>query len=309
MRIPSQFSHRLASKPILILFLFFFPILLFPIESEGGSAELQLSHGLSIIDYEHHLNPLFPRSERAGTKYIIVHTSEEELESTLKIVSLGKQDGEKWISHGGHAHYVIDRCGSIFKILDEKYRANHAGLSMWNGETEINKVSVGIELVAYHNGEITDSQYSSVGYLISTMKRKYHLNDLSVLTHSQVAYAKPNQWVSSDHRGRKNCARNFSRTKAGLGPTYPYDPDVKAGRLLPDELLTAIYYPESIQFKRVELAEVNEQENNVRTIAGEGYNRPDTIYKLPGGFLISGNRVGERIGWDRIPNGTVLYFD
>ena len=309
MRMPSQFSHQLASKPIFILFLLFFPILLFPIESEGGSTELQLGNGLSIIDYEHHLNPLFPRIERAGTKYIIVHTSEEELESTLKIVSLGKQDGEKWISRGGHAHYVVDRCGSIFKILDEKYRANHAGLSMWNGETEINKVSVGIELVAYHNGEITDSQYSSVRYLISTMKNKYHLTDLSVLTHSQVAYAKPNQWVSSDHRGRKNCARNFSRIKAGLGPTYPYDPDVKAGRLLPDELLAAIYYPESLQFKRVELAGVAEQESKVRVIAGESYNRPDTIYKLPGGFLVSGNRVGERIGWDSIPEGTVIYFD
>jgi N-acetylmuramoyl-L-alanine amidase len=299
MRNPYRYSSGCSCKLVLVLLSFLVPMLIFPISSDA----------FPVIDYESHLNPLFTRVERAATKYIIVHTSEEELEPTLKIVSLGKQEEGKWVSHGGHAHYVIDRSGGIYKVLDDKYRAHHAGLSMWNGECEINRVSVGIELVAYHNGEITDSQYGSIGYLIRTLKKKYHLNDLSVLTHSQVAYARPNQWVSFNHRGRKNCARNFSRTRAGLGPTYPYDPDVKAGRLLPDELLTAIFYPEGTHYKKAELAAVHEQMGGLRAIAGESYDSPDTIYRLPGGVFISGNRVGERIGWGWVPGGTVIYFD
>ncbi len=261
-----------------------------------------------MIDYRDHLNHLFKKVERDGTKFIIVHTSEADLETTLKIVALGKQDGAKWISRGGHAHYVIDRLGQIYRILDEKFRAHHAGLSMWAGETDINGLSVGIELVAYHDGEITDSQYRSIGQLVQALKDKYQLNDLSVLTHSQVAYAKPNQWVSVNHRGRKMCARNFSRTKAGLGPTCPYDPDVRAGRLLADELLSGLYYPVEDQLKRVEIAALNETAKTVRAIAGELYNSANTIYKLPGGYFISGNRLGERIGWDRIPHGTVIYL-
>jgi len=303
----SQAPSHLTLRPILVMAIFLASILIFPLQSEGGSGERQANYSLNTIGYEHHLNPLFKRTERQTTKYIIVHTSEADLETTLKIVSVGKQDGANWISRGGHAHYVVDRLGAIYKILDEKYRANHAGLSMWKGETDINSVSVGIELVAYHNGEITDSQYRSVGHLIKALEKKYHLDDLSVLTHSQVAYAKPNEWVAYNHRGRKNCARNFSRAKAGFGPTSPYDPDVKAGRLLPDEQLTAIYYPESFQFKRVELAGVYESRMAVMGIAGESYNSPDTIYQLPSGFFISGNRVNEKIGWDSLPEGTIIY--
>jgi N-acetylmuramoyl-L-alanine amidase len=45
---------------------------------------------------------------------------------------------------------VIDRKGQTYRTLNNNLRANHAGLSMWNGETDINYSSVGIELVGYN---------------------------------------------------------------------------------------------------------------------------------------------------------------
>ena len=228
---------------IVILFLFIVTqILLFTVGAHGITASECLKYENSIIDYSQHLNPLFKKIKRNSTRHIIIHTSECDLKTTLKIVSKGKQDNYKWISRGGHTHYVIARNGQTYSILGNEYRAHHAGLSMWNGELNLNRSSIGIELVGYHNRDITAQQYKSVQFLIKVIKNKYHLDDLDVLTHSQVAYSKPNEYNPYKHRGRKYCAQNFDRMRAGLHATWHYDPDVKAGRLAPEPKLAAIFY-------------------------------------------------------------------
>ena len=263
----------------------------------------------AIIDYREHLNPLFRKRVRKSTRYIIVHTSECDLKTTLKIVSKGKQDYFKWVSRGGHTHYVIARDGQTYHILDEKFRAHHAGRSMWNGERNINRVSVGIELVGYHNGDITASQYKSVGLLIEILKNAYRLDDRAVLTHSQVAYIESAKLVPIDKRGRKHCARNFDRKRAGIKPTWPYDPDVRAGRLQPDPQLSSIFYGTRTQTGAKYPSYVIQRDKTAWQIAGDKYNSPDTIYKLPDGLLISGNRINKKIGWDRIPAGTEVFIE
>jgi hypothetical protein len=180
---------------------------------------------------------------------------------------------------------------------------------MWNGETDISRVSVGIELVAYYDGDITVNQYQAIRNLINLLKNAYRLNDLAVLTHSQVAYARPNEWIFKKHRGRKNCARNFDRTQAGLGPTWSYDPDVRAGRLQPEPVLAAIFYGNRPRPEQKHTSNVIDQHRSAWAIAGEKYDSPDTLYKLPDGWIISGNRIGPRIGWHRIPTGTEVFFD
>jgi len=294
--------------PVILFLLTICQFLLFTSDSFGISANEHRHFEKSIIDYRQHLNPLFKKIKRNSTRYIIVHTSECDLKTTLKIVSKGKQDNHKWVSRGGHTHYVIARNGQTYRILDKKYRANHAGLSMWNGETGINRSSVGIELVGYHNKDITASQYKSVRFLIDILRNVYRLNKRAVLTHSQVAYAKLNQQISFNHRGRKHCARNFDRIRAGIGPTWPYDPDVKAGRLKPEPELAAIFYGDKLQTEKKQIADVIDPKKTAWVIAGGKYDSPDTLYKLPNGWIISGNRVDSRIGWHRIPIGTKVFL-
>jgi len=297
-----------AVHPVILFLLTIFQFLLFTTDSFGISASELRHFEKSIIDYRQHLNPLFKKTKRNCTRYIIVHTSECDLKTTLKIVSKGKQDNYKWVSRGGHTHYVIYGNGHTYRILDNKFRANHAGLSMWNGETDINRSSVGIEIVGYHNREITVSQYKSVRLLIDILKDIYHLDNSAVLTHSQVAYAKPNQQIPVNHRGRKHCARNFDRIRAGLGFTWPYDPDVKAGRLMPETELAAIFYGNKLQPEQKPISRVIDHNSTIWAIAGKKYDSPNTFYRLPNGWIISGNRIDSRIGWDRIPTGTKIFL-
>ena len=263
----------------------------------------------AIIDKQRQLHPRFKKITRTETKYIIVHTSEAGLKTTLKLVSKGKLLRGHRLTYGGHANYVIARDGRTYRILDKKYEADHAGLSMWNGETDISKISIGIELVGYHYTRITDKQYRSIGILIDILHEVYHLDDSAVLTHSQVAYGKPNRWFKKKHRGRKRCAQNFDRAKAGLGPTWSFDPDVKAGRLGADPELAAIYYGRRLVTASRFPSNVITKSNAAWTIAGEDYNSPTTLYQFPDGRIIPGDQIDKRHGWNRIPRKTIVLLN
>ena len=234
----------------------------------------------------------------------------------MRVVSKGKQFKSGRTTPGGHANYVVARNGTVYRILDKKYRADHAGLSMWDNVSNVSDISVGIEFVGYHYAPLTDKQYRSAGRLLFILKRVYGLQDKDVLTHSQIAYGRPNPWFAKNHRGRKRCAKNFDRTRAGLGPTWPYDPDVRAGRLMPDPMLAQVFYPDpgAVVYARkkedeILASNVISRRNSAWSIAGEDYDCPTTIYVLPGGKTLAGDRVSKRLGWDRVPVGTKVLLN
>lgn len=276
---------------------------------------------LYIKDHTKRLNSRFKKERRLSTRYVIVHTSEAGLESTLRTLSKGKRTGTNYRTKGGHAHYTIARNGHVYRIVNHNYRADHAGLSMWNGTEDISSHSLGIELVGYHYGEITPQQYSSLTLLIDELQKIYRIPDKNVLTHSQVSYGKPNRWFKKSHRGRKRCALNFDRCKAGLGAGWTYDPDVKAGRLSADRQITKMFYrkrpaPARVKPKQEvaalsaaqgsDVSNVIGSDNTAWNIAGEDYDSPDTLYILPGRGkrTVRGDRVSKEVGWDKLPSGT-----
>jgi len=262
-----------------------------------------------IIDHQSRLNPKFKKVPRKDTLYIIVHTSELGLAATLRVVAGGKQLKGGRSTPGGHANYVIARNGSTYRILDKRFRADHAGLSMWDGRQDISSVSIGIELVGYHNAPLTDAQYRSAALLIRILQGVYNLDDQAVLTHSQVAFGRPNPWFPKDHRGRKRCAKNFDRSRAGFGPTVNQDPDVTTGRLLPDPYLADLFYsPGPAVAARVAAtapaSNLISKERTAWSIAGEEYNLSTTVYVLPNGRRLTGDQVVDSVGWHLLPVNT-----
>ena len=263
----------------------------------------------SIVDFRSRLNPGYKKNQRKKTKYIIVHTSELGLKTTLRVVSKGKRLRDGQNTDGGHAHYVIARNGRTYRILDKKYMADHAGRSMWNGETDLSQISIGIELVGYHYATISEKQYRSASILIEILQDVYDLYDRSILTHSQVAYGPPNRWVGQRHRGRKRCAKNFIRAKAELGPTWSYDPDVRAGRLVADAQLSDVFYGQHKINPRPDEANIISKRNTAWAIAGEDYDSSTTVYKFPNGHQYTGDQIADEVGWDRIPAKTVVLLN
>lgn len=290
-----------------------------PAFSMGGKT------GLVIKDFRHRLNPAFKKILRTSTRYIIIHTSEAGLKSTLRTLSRGKRIGS-YRTQGGHSHYAIARNGTIYRILDHAYRADHTGLSMWQGIDDISSCSLGIELVGYHYGTVTPQQYQSVARLLDILQRIYRIEDKNVLTHSQVSYGRPNFWFKRPHRGRKRCARNFDRWQAGLKDAWTFDPDVRSGRLSPDPQIHKLFYgraarnrlrqikaesklagPEPVAGLEPVDARVSNlisATNTAWTIAGEDYNSANTVYVFPNGNIIRGDKVEQKRGWNNLPPGT-----
>ncbi len=45
------------------------------------------------------------------------------------------------------AHYAVEEDGTLWRLVPEARRAFHAGVSFWQGDTDLNFVSVGVEIV------------------------------------------------------------------------------------------------------------------------------------------------------------------
>lgn len=296
-------------RSILAVFFVMLFLLTAPFAARAASRADAAQFQRSIVDYRSRLNPRFKKIKRQKTKYIIVHTAELGRQTTLRVVSQGKRFRSGRRTPGGHAHYVIARDGWTYRILDKQYVADHAGISMWDGDTDISQLSIGIELVGYHYAAITDAQYRSVGLLVDILQGAYGLDDRAVLTHSQVAFGYPNRWHRKNHRGRKRCAKNFDRAKAGLGPTWRYDPDVRAGRLVADQQLAAVYYSPRNFIAVAEEANVISKKNTAWVIAGEDFDSSATVYKFPDGRIYTGDQIAAEVGWHLLPAKTMVLLN
>ena len=94
-------------------------------------------------------------------------------------------------------HYMVEEDGRVFQLVDEDKRAWHAGVSEWQGETNINSNSIGIEIVngghdhPNEDGSLPsfpDVQINSVIALSKDIMKRQ--GSLVVLGHSDIAPAR-----------------------------------------------------------------------------------------------------------------------
>lgn len=89
------------------------------------------------------------------------------------------------------AHYMVEEDGRIFSLVPEERRAWHAGKSFWQGETNINAVSVGIEIVnpghEFGYRAFPDAQIEALGDLLADVRSRWTIPDARILGHADVA--------------------------------------------------------------------------------------------------------------------------
>jgi len=241
------------------------------------------------------------RENRPHTRYIILHTTEGADKGSLRKVH-----------KNGEANYFVGTSGDVYRIIDKDKIAFHAGVSMWNGLREIDNYAIGIEVVGYHDDEITVWQYRSLKELLNQLQTIYRFSDDKVLTHSMVAYGKPNRWHRHAHRGRKRCGMLFAlrsvRKKLGLNSQPSYDPDIRYGRLKQgDPSLAKVLYGTAreqrkafLQFKNKRF-KIIDNGRSAWDIALDDYNKSNTLYIFPNGKRVYGDKIDN---WKLIPAGT-----
>jgi len=85
------------------------------------------------------------------------------------------------------SHYVVDVDGRITQMVREADRAWHAGRSFWQGETDINSCSIGIEIQNPGNEVFPKSQMRAVELLAGDIVRRHDMQPENVLGHSDIA--------------------------------------------------------------------------------------------------------------------------
>ncbi|HST94355.1 MAG TPA: N-acetylmuramoyl-L-alanine amidase [Microvirga sp.] len=89
------------------------------------------------------------------------------------------------------AHYFVFGDGRVLQMVPEARRAWHAGVSSWDGETDINSRSIGIEIAnPGHPGGLPpfpDGQIDSVVALTRDILTRWRIPAVRVLAHSDVA--------------------------------------------------------------------------------------------------------------------------
>ena len=110
-------------------------------------------------------------------------------------------------------HYLINREGFIWQLVEDNKVAWHAGVSRWLNRKNLNETSIGIELCnpGHENNYInfTDTQYLSLENLIKYLKDKYFIYPDRVLGHSDIAPLRkkdPGEKFDWERLARKNLA-------------------------------------------------------------------------------------------------------
>ncbi len=150
-----------------------------PLSQGGGTvAPTGLPIQLQLLRFGYRTPPV-PR----GIDTIVLHSSYNAQGGDQYSVDKTIAEYEQY---GVGAHYLIDRSGTIYRLIEETNIAYHAGSSkMPDGRKNVNDFSIGIEMIATEESGYTDRQYTAVNSLIADIKSRYKIK--SIVGHMDIA--------------------------------------------------------------------------------------------------------------------------
>jgi N-acetylmuramoyl-L-alanine amidase len=110
---------------------------------------------------------------------ILHHTAQNSCEQTLATFTTVKSQVS--------AHYVICKDGTVYHMLNDYLRAWQAGVSKWGNATDINSLSIGIEIDNNGFEPFTDPQINSLLQLLDRLKKAYNIPTANFIGHADIA--------------------------------------------------------------------------------------------------------------------------
>ena len=199
-----------------------------------------------------------PNFDQRKPNYVILHhTGSDNADRALRTLT----SAESRVS----AHYLIDRDGKTIQLVEESARAWHAGKSYWGGNTDMNSVSVGIELDNNGSEPFAEAQIEALLILLADLKQRHNIPAANFIGHADVAPARkedPSAFFPWDVLAQNGfglwCENPTSDVPQGFDLTLTlaalgYDPGI------PDESVLAF----RLHYLRGDLIVALEQENAI----------------------------------------------
>ena len=135
---------------------------------------------------KNYFSPNFNKTKKSikSTKIVVIHYTgmQSERESLIRLCNPKSKVS---------CHYLISRKGTIYRLVKENKIAWHAGKSRWGEYKNLNKNSIGIELVnkghqfGYTN--FTKKQLSSLVKICMNIIKKYKIKNKNIVGHADIA--------------------------------------------------------------------------------------------------------------------------
>jgi N-acetylmuramoyl-L-alanine amidase len=124
------------------------------------------------------------------------------------------------------SHYLIEEDGTVWRLVADERRAFHAGVSCWFGETDLNFVSLGVEIVnpghEWGYRVFPEPQMAAVEQLCRNLVDRYHIPPHRVVGHSDIA---------PDRKSDPGELFDWPRlARAGIGLWPPSSPEIARRR-------------------------------------------------------------------------------
>lgn len=133
------------------------------------------------------------------------------------------------------AHWLVDRTGETYALVDEDRRAWHAGVGAWGAVSDVNSRSIGIELEG-DGGDFPAAQMAALRALLAGVLDRHGIHPARVIGHSDMAPGrKHDPGPAFDWRG-------LAAAGLSVWPT-PRDGALAAAT---DAALVGFGYPESV---------------------------------------------------------------
>lgn len=200
-----------------------------PVELEPRLLERRTPGPVEIApDFKPHLTNTYRirgRDKRTSTELIVVHWTDDDF------VPL-------YVKRNRLANYLINRDGTIHRVVPHQYEANHTGEkrwvrgargSLWDGNTELDKIALGIEVVSRGENDFTERQWKSLRWLTQELQDIYSLEDDAIVGHYEVAFPRGRKVDPACLPWREKLGIEVKRDSIGRR----YDPDILAGRAEP----------------------------------------------------------------------------
>ena len=188
-------------KPLIIFFLFLFIYTCFSCAHNPYAATNKIykkqaknfAKTLQKVPNNDSIDSVAPSPYFAGTtnfnlrkpNYVIIHhTAQDSIAQTLRTFTLPRTQVS--------AHYVIGKNGTVYHMLSDYMRAWHGGLAKWGSVTDINSISIGIELDNNGFEPFTELQIQSLLHVLTFLKKQYNIPTANFIGHGDIAPVRKN---------------------------------------------------------------------------------------------------------------------
>ena len=132
-----------------------------------------------LLNYGEHWAGTTNFNLRKPNYVILHHTAQDSTGQTISTFTSPKAQVS--------SHYVIGKDGKIFHMLNDYYRAWHAGAGKWGNDTDLNSASIGIELDNNGFEAFSLQQIISLKKLLEVLKERYNIPAANFIGHSDIA--------------------------------------------------------------------------------------------------------------------------